>query len=123
MHNLRTDVLADEGAESQHTKQVTFEGCAAYGIIPQPTEDKSYEYEAIPLAHLPPAHHHRQVASLRIPEPCKITEQSSVAKPEAHVKMEMSTSTSRLVPQPPLMSLSLGREMTSTVVTMLMDKM
>ena len=55
MHNLRTDVPADEVAESQHTKQVTFEGCAAYGIIPQPTEDKSYEYEAIPLVHLPPA--------------------------------------------------------------------
>ena len=45
-----------------------------------------------------------------------------MARPEAHVKMEMSNSMSRLVPQPPLMSLSLGREMTSTVVTMLMDK-
>ena len=44
-----------EVAVSQDTKQITFDGCAAYGIIPEPAEDKSCEYETIPLACLPPA--------------------------------------------------------------------
>ena len=55
MYNpLRKDVLANV-AESQDTKQITFESCAAYIINPQPTEDKSHEYEAIPLTRLQPA--------------------------------------------------------------------
>ena len=44
-----------EMAVSQDTKQITFDGCAAYGIIPEPAEDKSCEYETIPLARLQPA--------------------------------------------------------------------
>ena len=40
---------------SQDPKQITFDGCTAYEIVPEPAEDKSCEYETIPLARLPPA--------------------------------------------------------------------
>ena len=60
------------------------------------------------LEAVAPPHHHRRVA--RIHQPCTITQQSSVARPEArppltaHLKSwgEMSTSMSQPVPQPPL---------------------
>ena len=73
IHNLlRKDVLANV-AELQDTKQITFESCAAYGIIPQPTEDKSHEYEAIPLAHLPPARGSGPTSSPQMSVQCENT--------------------------------------------------
>ena len=54
-NSFRNYMPAYEVADSQGPKRITFEGCSTYGIIPEPTEDKSCDYETIPLARLQPA--------------------------------------------------------------------
>ena len=102
---------------SQDPKQITFEGCAAYGIIPEPAEDKRCEYETIPLARLQPARGSGPTSSPQTSGPhtpalhdhtAVVSGQARSTPPPpltAHLKSwgEMSTSTSQLVSQPPLL--------------------
>ena len=49
-HNSSRDVvLANELAESNNLRQVSFKGCSAYGVIPQTVEEENNDYETIPL--------------------------------------------------------------------------